>query len=48
MDLFTKKFFRLAFGFVLIILISVAIIVFTNTMLGDRGTKELCVINCVE
>jgi len=31
MDLFNKKFFRLAFGFVAIILISVAIIVVTNS-----------------
>lgn len=45
MDLFNKTFFRLAFGFVGIILFSVALIFIANAFTSD-GIFRPCTVNC--
>ncbi len=45
MDLFNKTFFRFAFGFIGIILISIAIILAVNTFEQKRGDTS-CLMNC--
>ncbi len=48
MDLFNKTFFRFAFGFIGIILASVAIIVVANAMGAKQGGDTACVGNCAK
>lgn len=45
MDLFNKTFFHLAFGFVGIILFSVALIFFANSFTAD-DTLQPCTTDC--
>ena len=50
MDLFNKTFFKFAFGFIGIILLSVAVIIIVNT-LGERRagkTATICLTDCAK
>jgi len=46
MDLFNKTFFRFAFGFLGIILFSVAVIVFANEFTRSDEMASICISNC--
>ena len=48
MDLFNKTFFRLAFGFIAIVLTSVMVILITNAFMQSRGPDTVCVMNCAK
>lgn len=48
MDLFNKTFFRLAFGFIAIVLTSVMVILLTNAFMQSRSSDTVCVMNCAK
>jgi hypothetical protein len=46
MDLFNKTFFRFAFGFLGIILFSVAVIIFANEFMHKGQMASICLTDC--
>ena len=46
MDLFTKSFFRFAFGFIAVILVSVVIIAGASSMSDRQHEEAACPVQC--